>query len=163
MLSNPKFDKAMTFTLPHEGGFVNMKGDPGGATKYGISLPYARQVRLDKNNDGVVDEKDIQLLTVQDALERYRHDFWDATGCDNYPSPLCFAFFDSCVQHGFGNAKSFLPKDYGDWREYIDNRRVFAMRWIDRNPIDRMKFKKGFINRYNDLKKFCEIIEQENI
>lgn len=161
MLYNDKnFEKALQFTLKWEGGFVNLPDDPGGATKYGISLKYAQMVGLDKDNDGDTDAEDIKLLTVQDAMDKYKRDFWDSYRCGEYPVPYCLALFDTCVQHSPKAVRQMSFQAQGDWRKLIEARRVYAMSWINQKPVERAKFQKGFINRYNDLKKMCEIAEQ---
>ena len=40
--------------ISREGGFVNDPDDPGGPTKYGVTLATAQQHNLDKNGDGRV-------------------------------------------------------------------------------------------------------------
>jgi lysozyme family protein len=110
------FEKALEFTLKWEGGYVNLPSDPGGATKYGISLKYAQSVGLDKDGDGDTDEDDIKLLTIKDAADKYKHDFWDANHCGDYPSPFCVALFDTCVQHSPKAVKQLLAEANGDWK-----------------------------------------------
>jgi len=54
--------------------------DPGGATNYGISLKFLQDCGVDVgdlNNDGVVDEKDIVVLTREQARELYFKYFWN--------------------------------------------------------------------------------------
>ena len=46
-----------------EGGFVNDPRDPGGATKFGISLRFLRSIGLDLNRDGIIDGIDIRGLS----------------------------------------------------------------------------------------------------
>jgi len=63
-----------------EGGYVTGDQakkfkDPGGATKYGISLTFLKGLGIDVTNDivndGVVDERDIVALTQDQARELY--------------------------------------------------------------------------------------------
>lgn len=155
---DPAFQQALKFTLHWEGGFVNVAGDPGKATKYGISLPYAQSVGLDKDGDGDADEQDIKLLTVQDAMDKYQRDFWDAYKCGSYTSPYSIALFDTCVQHSPAAVDLIQEEANRDWKKLIEARRKYALAWIARKPKERAKFQKGFVNRYNDLKKLCEIV-----
>lgn len=58
------FEKAITIVLKHEGGYVNDPNDLGGETKYGISKRSYPHL-------------DIKNLTVEQAIEIYRRDWWD--------------------------------------------------------------------------------------
>ncbi|NLU42973.1 MAG: hypothetical protein GXX08_12325 [Firmicutes bacterium] len=83
MDAEARFHKAVEVVLAHEGGFVNHKSDPGGATNFGISLRYLQKLGIevgDIDQDGDVDIDDIKKLTPERAKERYRHDWWDKYG-----------------------------------------------------------------------------------
>lgn len=71
-----KFEEAASFVLLHEGKLSEDKSDPGGITKYGISLRYLRSIGLDIDNHGSYEE-DILDLTVEQAKEIYKHNWWD--------------------------------------------------------------------------------------
>lgn len=83
MASN--FDLALPTILEHEGGYVDNKHDPGGATNYGISLRYL-QARGDLDGDGFddgdidrdgdVDADDIKAMDEADAAQFYKTGFW---------------------------------------------------------------------------------------
>jgi lysozyme family protein len=74
------FLKAWPVLKVHEGTRYSQYGwDPGGATKYGITLRTARALNcidFDLDDDGDVDSKDIELLTEHDAILFYRL-WWD--------------------------------------------------------------------------------------
>lgn len=81
-------------TLKIEGGYVDDASDAGGATKYGLSLNFLKKledtdkngfVDGDLNRDGIVDEKDIQLLTLDDYFRIMKQYFWDAIPMDRIP------------------------------------------------------------------------------
>lgn len=80
-----RFDSAVRVVLRHEGGFVDNRHDPGGATNYGISLRWLKkQGDLDEDgwldgdfdHDGDVDADDIKAMSEEDAVEFYRTHFW---------------------------------------------------------------------------------------
>jgi lysozyme family protein len=71
------FDYAIEFVLKHEGGFVNSKKDPGGATNYGVSLRFLKAAGLDIDLDGDVDVNDILALDKDRAREIYRRFWWN--------------------------------------------------------------------------------------
>lgn len=71
-----EFEAAYQRLLEHEGGFVNDKDDSGGATKYGISLRFLKDIHEDINLDGVIDIQDIRDLTLDKTKELYKIHFW---------------------------------------------------------------------------------------
>jgi len=75
------FPPALAVVLEHEGSpFVDDPNDAGGPTRYGITLAWAQQHRLDVDGDGDVDVADLQALTPELAGERYRIEIWEPLG-----------------------------------------------------------------------------------
>jgi lysozyme family protein len=83
-----RFKKCLDFTMGNEGGFSNDPDDPGGATsRGGVTLAELRRLSAevhghdwDKDNNGLIDEKDLALLTDDDlqvAYAKYYNDFMD--------------------------------------------------------------------------------------
>lgn len=73
------FKAALADVLKHEGGYVDHKNDLGGATKYGISLRFLKQLPElagDVNGDGHIGADDIQQLSQGDAAAFYHEYFW---------------------------------------------------------------------------------------
>lgn len=70
------FYTAIPIILKHEGGWVDNKNDPGGATKYGISLRFLKEHALDLDGDGDIDADDIKGLSVPAATVLYYDWFW---------------------------------------------------------------------------------------
>lgn len=68
--------------LKWEGGYVNDPTDRGGATNMGVTLATWKSVGYDKNNDGVLNEIDIKLLTREDAMKVLKHSYWDKWRAD---------------------------------------------------------------------------------
>jgi len=66
-----RFKLAMVTVLRHEGGLSDNKSDPGGITKYGISLRYLKSANMDIDGDGDVDQDDIIHLTQTEADNIY--------------------------------------------------------------------------------------------
>jgi lysozyme family protein len=61
------------------GNFHRVPGDPGGATKWGTSLRFLKNLPLDEadiDGNGHVNERDIQALTEDQAKRFCRKHFW---------------------------------------------------------------------------------------
>lgn len=72
-----EFKIAVQKTLKNEGGLSVDKDDPGGITNYGISLKFLQDNKIDIDNNGSINGKDIQDLTIDEAVELYRDYFWN--------------------------------------------------------------------------------------
>jgi lysozyme family protein len=94
------FDAAFLLVVGAEGGYVNNSIDPGGETKYGIS----RRAYPDLN---------IAALTIDDAKEIYRRDYWAPLGLDAKPWGTALLKFDAAVNQGPVYARN-LPDDPRD-------------------------------------------------
>lgn len=93
-----EFERAFEYVLAAEGGFANLKGDPGGRTMYGITER---------------DHPDLWAAgppTLAQARERYWRDYWVASGCSSLPWPLSALVFDAAVNQGVGAAIRMLQK-----------------------------------------------------
>lgn len=95
-----RFDDCMAEVLPHEGGYVNHKADPGGETKYGISKRSYPKV-------------DIASLTVEDAKAIYRRDFWAAIRGDELPAGIDLVTLDPAINSGPKRGIGWLQKGLG--------------------------------------------------
>ena len=62
-------DKITDEIVRREGGYVNDPDDPGGATKYGVTIHSMRRLGLDLNHDGQVNATDVKALTVEQAAD----------------------------------------------------------------------------------------------
>lgn len=83
-----KFEKAVKVVLDHERGYSDNPKDPGGATKWGISLRYLLESKNDINHDGKIDAEDIRGLKVEQAKQIYLHDWWMRYKYDQITSTL---------------------------------------------------------------------------
>lgn len=107
---NDNFQIALAWLFKTEGGYVNDPDDPGGATRYGISLRYLKtKGKLgDINGDGIIDVDDIEVLDKPQAALFYLTDFWHTCQCDELPLPLAIIVFDQAVNTGVGTASRCL-------------------------------------------------------
>lgn len=139
------FQQAMQFVLKWEGGYVNDPKDPGGETNYGISKRSHPSV-------------DILHLTLPEALMIYLRDYWNFYKLDSIPSPLCIAMMDAYVQHRPTVVARFRSRAEGDWKLFNTARREFYLALVNKDPEKFKRFQRGWLNRINDLDKYCQIL-----
>lgn len=77
-----KIDILWPFILSWEGGFANIPGDRGGATKYGVTISTWKAQGYDKDGDGDIDVDDLKLITPEDAKRMCRLNFWNRWKAD---------------------------------------------------------------------------------
>ena len=83
-IKDPYFLKCFDFTIKNEGGYNEIRFDNGGATNYGVSLRFLKDlyengtIWVDLNNDGKIDSKDIQKLSLDNARKLYYINFYFA-------------------------------------------------------------------------------------
>ena len=138
------FQQAIQFVLKHEGGYVCNPNDPGGETNYGISKQEYPDL-------------DIKNLTVANAMDIYQRDYWDAYSLDPRAFPYSIALLDSYVQHSPTHVQTWDQQCGDDYKALIQLRRVYYLTLIQKNPKERV-FKNGWMNRLNDLGKYCDIL-----
>ena len=91
------FNEIIEKVLEHEGGYVNDPKDLGGETKYGITKRFYPDV-------------DIKNLTVEQAKEIYKKDYWDRNRVESLPQNLWHIYFDMCVNMGKRTAVKVLQR-----------------------------------------------------
>jgi lysozyme family protein len=98
----------MVALLKHEGGFVNLKSDPGGMTMLGVT-----QRVWEEWVGHPVDEKEMRSLTPEKVAPMYKAKYWDKIHGDDLPSGVDLAVFDCCVNSGPGRAAKMLQRVLG--------------------------------------------------
>lgn len=105
------FQDAVGITLKNEGGLSNDKDDPGGITKYGISLRFLQENDIHVDNGSSITAKDIQDLTVPEAISIYKAQFWDKLNIGFISNPgLADKVFDLSVNMGGEQAIKLLQE-----------------------------------------------------
>lgn len=104
-----RFNQAVKVVLEHEGGLSTNKRDPGGVTKWGISLRFLRAAGIDIDGNGVVDEHDMLGLELPNAILIYRYYWWDKYNYDSIKSlQVATKVFDLSVNMGPKTAHRLL-------------------------------------------------------
>ncbi len=98
------FDSYFPELLKHEGGYVDHPQDPGGATKYGITLVTLQNWRKRPTSKG-----DVRQLTKEEAKAIYLANYWNAIKADDLVAGLDALAFDIAVNHGVGRWRQWAP------------------------------------------------------
>lgn len=109
-MSGNIFDRIHAFVAKWEGGYVNHKNDPGGATNHGVSLRWLRGTGMDITGDGIINIDDIKAMTPETAKELFLRYFWDYLDLSALPPLVAAAVYDSAVNVGCGQAVKFLQR-----------------------------------------------------
>ena len=103
------FEKCFKLTVGHEGGYSKDKKDRGNwtggrigvgalkGTKFGISAAAYPTV-------------DIKNLTIEQAADLYRKDYWYPIQGDKLPTGIDYLVFDAAVNHGVHAASEILQE-----------------------------------------------------
>jgi lysozyme family protein len=95
--------------VAREGGYVNDPDDPGGATKYGVTIHTMRRLRLDLTGDGQISEQDVRALSRAQAVDVFITHYFERPRIAEMPSALQPSLFDMYVNAG-GNAVKILQR-----------------------------------------------------
>lgn len=105
--------------LRADGGYNEIKGDRGGATKFGLSLRWlalecaldpALKAKLDEDNNGAIDKVDVRGLDAGEAEDIYHSRWWTRPGFATLPRPFDMAMFDQGVNAGSQAAVKLLQR-----------------------------------------------------
>jgi lysozyme family protein len=99
------YPNALARVLADEGGYSDDAGDPGGPTKYGITIGDVRQyIKANATAD------DVRALTVDQAKKIYAERYWAVTRGDSEPAGLDYALFDYGVNSGVARAGKVIRR-----------------------------------------------------
>lgn len=137
-----KFEEALPYVLEHEGvTYTDDPKDPGGATKFGISLRFVLEgsIELDLDHDGDVDKQDIALLDLATASVLYANHFWFPGRMGLFRSQVVATkLFDTAVNIGLHRSarlvQHLLVSDFGRPLQVdgiIGGRTVAAVNTVD--------------------------------
>lgn len=147
------FEQAFERLIGHEAGYTNLRSDPGNwtggivgkgqlkGTKYGIAANTYPHI-------------DIKNLTLAEAKEIYRRDWWEKLGAEQLHSAIVFQLWDFAVNAGKSRAIKELQQVAGVPADgIIGPKTIAAVNDMDLNDVlltltaERLKF-------YTDLSTF---------
>lgn len=160
--------------LKLEGGLSNDPKDKGGLTKYGITLKEWIRNGRDINGDGIIDGKDLKLITIEDAAKIAKPNYWDIIKGDQIDSQslaefICDWAYNSgtvstikkvqevigTTSDGIMGKQSLKILNTGDKQFLFNNlkgrREQFFLNIVKGDPSQE-KFLKGWLNRNNSFK-----------
>lgn len=162
-----RFDACLPVILAAEGGYCNVAGDAGGATRFGICTAVARA------NGYTGDMRDLPLSV---AALIYNKRYWDAVQADHVPAPADLVVFDAAVNGGVDRAIKQLQTALGVTADgaigphtlevlalangkslahsLLDIRQAFYEAIVRENP-GQDKFLAGWLNRVKNLRTLC--------
>jgi lysozyme family protein len=136
--ANAVFNQALQGLFEREGGRTV---DTGGLTRYGISQK-------------AYPDLDIDSLTLNDAAQIYKRDYWDQYGLNKIARKnpkLAAAAFDTFVNHGPGAGKKMLEASGGDVDKLLAARQEEYDRLTTENPKKYGAYSEGWKNRLTHL------------
>ena len=106
---NRRVRKIAEEIVAREGGFVNDPDDPGGATKFGVTIGTMRRLGIDLTGDGATDIADIKALTRAHAVEIFLKHYYNRPRISALPEAVQASAFDMYVNAG-ANAVRILQR-----------------------------------------------------
>jgi lysozyme family protein len=103
------FASSLAAVLQHEGGFVQDRFDPGGATNRGIT----QHVYDDWRRSQGLSPRGVRSLEQAEIEAIYRKLYWNACRCDDLPSGVDYCVFDFAVNSGPVRACRYLQRAVG--------------------------------------------------
>jgi lysozyme family protein len=95
--------------VAREGGYVNDPDDPGGATKFGVTIHTMRRQCVDLTGDGQINVADVKALTRKQALDIFIQHYFERPRIAELSAALQKSVFDMYVNAG-SNAIRILQR-----------------------------------------------------
>lgn len=86
--------------LVTEGGFSDDPDDPGGVTRFGVTLKTLVALRRDFTSDGLIDRRDLLKMTRKQAVQIYIEEYFYRPKINALPAVLHAVVFDMSVNAG---------------------------------------------------------------
>ena len=101
------FECAVTIILGYEGGYDTDPNDPGNWTGGRINSGLLRGTKFGISANAYPN-LDIQNITINQAKDIYKREYWDRMHCDDIPGPLAMLLLDAAVNNGASRASRWL-------------------------------------------------------
>lgn len=104
------YDGAMTRVYADEGGYSDDAHDPGGATKYGITIIDARKYAAEFGwiVGRTVTKQDVRAMPKDFAAKVYKEKYAKPMRYDDLPAGLDYSVLDAAINSGVGRAPKWL-------------------------------------------------------
>ena len=147
--SDKKFLNSLDYILDCEKGYNNIKGDK--PTNLGVTQDIYNIYRKEKG----LPSQNVRKINIKEATQIYYKYFWKPSNADKLQHPLDLAYFDMYINSNPREAKNVLNRSNNDVYKFLENRRKFYDDVIKSKPI-KEKFRKGWYNRLDNLKKYID-------
>ncbi|NOD35289.1 MULTISPECIES: glycoside hydrolase family 108 protein [unclassified Ruegeria] len=143
------FPRCVDIILSKEGGYVDDPDDPGGATNMGITFDTLKSWRK-----APITKKDVKDLSVEEAKQIYRANYWNALSCDDLPAGVDLVAFDFGVNAGTSRSGKLLQRIVGVAQDgQVGPITLAAVKAVDPAHIIR-RFSELRLNYYQSLPHF---------
>ncbi len=105
----PSVEEIAREIVAREGGYVNDPDDPGGPTRFGVTLKTLRGLGMDVTGDGRIDRRDVKALSAAQAEAIFLEHYFRRPGIARLPESLQASVFDMYVNAG-RNAVKILQR-----------------------------------------------------
>lgn len=105
----PEVEEIAKEIVEREGGYVNDPDDPGGATKYGVTIGTLRALGMDLDRDGHITASDVRALTRTQAQRVFIQHYFHRPRLAELPPAIQASVFDMYVNSGM-NAVRILQR-----------------------------------------------------
>lgn len=102
------FAQCFALVLKHEGGYVDLAADPGGATNLGVTIGTLSAYLGRKAS-----KADIRALTPDAVKPIYKVNYWDKVRGDELPAGIDMSVFDFAVNSGPSRGAMALQRAIG--------------------------------------------------
>jgi lysozyme family protein len=104
----------MNWLMLHEGEWSNHPSDPGGVTRWGVSLRWLKSLPLDVGDfdgDGEITVDDLRAMTAHDRDELFRQRWWLPYRYDSFADlSIAKRVFSASVNMGFNSSHKILQR-----------------------------------------------------